>query len=110
MVATPAWYDPASGHLPADGYSIEEQGEPPDVVLEVASVDHGSGNWTRPRSQDVYAGFGVAEYWRLSDPIQAANTTTLPWPGITWSTASTSPSKLSSSETAATGATARLWG
>ena len=41
---------------------------------------------------------------------RAANTTTLPWRGTTWSAASTNPLKLSSWERPATGATARRWG
>ena len=47
------------------GYSIEEQGKPPDFVLEVASVTTGQNDYTRKR--DDYADFGVPEYWRF-DP------------------------------------------
>ena len=47
------------------GYSIEEQGKPPDFVLEVASVTTGRNDYTQKR--DDYAAFGVPEYWRF-DP------------------------------------------
>ena len=47
------------------GYSIREQGKPPDFVLEVASVNTGFQDYTGKRTD--YAAFGVPEYWRF-DP------------------------------------------
>ena len=45
------------------GYSIREQGKPPDFVLEVASVNTGFQDYTGKRTD--YAAFGVPEYWRV---------------------------------------------
>ena len=47
------------------GFSIREQGKPPDFVLEVASVNTGFQDYTGKRTD--YAAFGVPEYWRF-DP------------------------------------------
>ena len=47
------------------GYSIWEQGKPPDFVLEVAS-DNTANNDVRAKRRD-YARFGIGEYW-LFDP------------------------------------------
>ena len=54
-----------AGVIDRHGYSIEEQGKPPDFVLEVASVTTGQNDYTRKR--DDYAALGVPEYWRF-DP------------------------------------------
>ena len=51
--------------LTQKGYSILEQGKPPDFVLEVAS-DHTSKKDELAKWND-YAAYGVAEYW-LFDP------------------------------------------
>ncbi len=48
-----------------NGYSIRDQGKPPDFVLEVASVSTGVEDYTAKR--DDYAAFGIPEYWRF-DP------------------------------------------
>ena len=48
-----------------NGYSIEEQGKPPDFVLEVASVSTARNDYTQKRED--YAAFGIPEYWRF-DP------------------------------------------
>ena len=45
------------------GYSISEQGKPPDFVLEVASSSTGEKDYEEKR--DAYAKFGVLEYWRF---------------------------------------------
>ena len=45
------------------GYSIGDQGKPPDFVLEVASVTTGRQDYTDKRVD--YAAFGVTEYWRF---------------------------------------------
>ena len=50
-----------------NGYSIEEQGKPPDFVLEVASKSTGFIDYTRKRED--YAALGIPEYWRF-DPTQ----------------------------------------
>ena len=63
----------------------------------------GQNDYTQKR--DDYAAFGVPEYWRF-DP-SGGEYHDAPRPGITWSTASTIPSKLSSSERPPTGATVR---
>ena len=47
------------------GYSIREQGKPPDFVLEIASVSTGFQDYTGKRTD--YTAFGVPEYWRF-DP------------------------------------------
>ena len=45
----------------ANGYVIEEVGKPPDLVLEVASPDNGRREYVRQR--EMYAGFGIPEFW-----------------------------------------------
>lgn len=47
----------------ANGYTIEEIGQPPDFVLEVASSTTGRRDYTVKR--DTYAGLEVKEYWRF---------------------------------------------
>ena len=54
-----------AGVIDQRGYSIEEQGKPPDFVLEVASVTAGQNDYTQKR--DDYAASRVPEYWRF-DP------------------------------------------
>ena len=51
--------------ISSKGYSIEEQGKPPDFVLEVASPSTRRNDYGRKRIG--YANFGVPEYWRF-DP------------------------------------------
>lgn len=46
----------------ANGYVISEVGKPPDFVLEVASEHTGRRDYIAKRP--IYAGLGVAEYWR----------------------------------------------
>ena len=47
------------------GYSIEDQGKPPDFVLEIASPTTARNDYTEKRED--YAAFGIPEYWRF-DP------------------------------------------
>lgn len=47
----------------SNGYAISEIGKPPDFVLEVASKSTGRRDYMEKR--DIYAGFGVQEYWRF---------------------------------------------
>ena len=47
----------------ANGYTIEEVGQPPDFVLEVGSDTTGRRDYTVKR--DMYAGLEVKEYWRF---------------------------------------------
>ncbi len=47
----------------ANGYVISELGKPPEFVLEVASESTGERDYTVKR--EIYARFGVKEYWRL---------------------------------------------
>ena len=48
-----------------NGYVISEVGKPPDLVLEVGSESTGRRDYTVKR--EMYAGYGVREYWRF-DP------------------------------------------
>ena len=48
-----------------NGYSIQDQGKPPDFVLEIASVGTAENDYTDKRVD--YANFGIPEYWRF-DP------------------------------------------
>jgi hypothetical protein len=48
-----------------NGYVIEEVGKPPDLVLEVGSSSTGRNDYLR--KPGIYAGYGIAEYWRF-DP------------------------------------------
>ena len=48
-----------------NGYSIRDQGKPPDLVLEVASETTGMADIGDKRRD--YAAFGITEYWRY-DP------------------------------------------
>ena len=45
------------------GYAIDEWGQPPDFVLEVASNATGRNDYTTKRAG--YAEYGVPEYWRF---------------------------------------------
>ncbi len=47
------------------GYAIEQQGKPPDFVLEVASATTGWTDYTAKRRD--YEAYGIPEYWRF-DP------------------------------------------
>lgn len=47
----------------SNGYTISEIGKPPDFVLEIASQSTGQRDCTVKRT--IYAGYGVAEYWRF---------------------------------------------
>ena len=46
-----------------NGYEISEVGQPPELALEVASASTGENDYLGKR--DIYAGLGVAEYWRF---------------------------------------------
>ena len=48
-----------------NGYIVQEQGKPPDFVLEVASRSTGAED-TGPKRAD-YEALGVAEYWRFDE-------------------------------------------
>ena len=50
-----------------NGYSIQNQGKPPDFVLEIASVRTAENDYTNKRRD--YANFGIPEYWRF-DPTK----------------------------------------
>ena len=47
------------------GYAIEQQGKPPDFVLEIASATTGGTDYTDKRRD--YEAYGIPEYWRF-DP------------------------------------------
>ena len=46
-----------------NGYVIEEQGKPPDWVLEIAS--EGTGQNDVGEKREFYAALGIPEYWRF---------------------------------------------
>ena len=71
------------------GYSIRDQGKPPDFVLEVASPSTGREDYTGKRND--YAAFGIPEYWRF-DP-SAVCITVRPWPATGWWRGHTSRSR-----------------
>ncbi len=48
-----------------NGYVIEEQGKPPDFVMEIASPSTGRRDVTVKRGG--YAALGIPEYWRFDD-------------------------------------------
>ena len=56
--------DPAA-YVASNGYAIEEQGKPPDFVLEIASRRSGSTDTDRKRR--AYASMGIPEYWRFDE-------------------------------------------
>ena len=56
--------DPAAA-IGRRGFAIEEQGKPPDFVLEVASLNTALNDYTSKRAG--YAAYGIPEYWRF-DP------------------------------------------
>ena len=49
----------------SNAYVISEQGKPPDFVLEIAS----RGTWREDTGEkrEVYAAFGIPEYWRFDE-------------------------------------------
>ena len=54
---------PPADIVASNGYTISEIGKSPDFVLEVASASTGRRDYTVKR--EIYAGYGVAEYWRF---------------------------------------------
>ena len=56
--------DPTAS-LERNGYVIQEQGKPPDFVLEIASAATGRRDVTEKR--EGYAALGIPEYWRFDD-------------------------------------------
>ena len=57
-------------YLGSNGYVINDQGKPPDFVLEIASLKTGREDVTGKR--DDYAGFGIPEYWRFDQTPNGA--------------------------------------
>ena len=47
------------------GFAIDDQGKPPDFVLEIASLTTAENDYTYKRRD--YAAYGIPEYWRF-DP------------------------------------------
>ena len=47
------------------GYAIDDQGKPPNFVLEIASIHTALNDYTTKR-QD-YAAYGIPEYWRFDN-------------------------------------------
>ena len=56
--------DPAA-YRASNGYIVEEQGKPPDFVLEVASESTGENDVGDKR--DYYESLGILEYWRFDE-------------------------------------------
>ena len=54
--------DPARA-IERQGYDIDEQGKPPDFVLEIASKTTGRVDYTEKRVD--YERYGIPEYWRF---------------------------------------------
>ena len=52
----------------SNGYIIEEQGKPPDFVLEIASAH--TGHFDVGEKRDGYAALGITEYWRFDETGQ----------------------------------------
>ena len=59
--------DPAA-YEASNGYIIEEQGKPPDFVLEIASRH--TGHIDVGEKPDDYAALGILEYWRFDETGQ----------------------------------------
>ena len=47
------------------GYAIDDQGKPPDFVLEIASLNTALNDYTSKRRD--YAAYGIPEYWRFDN-------------------------------------------
>ena len=62
LVALNLPFDPAF-ITEANGYTVEEVGQPADFVLEVGSKT--TGWWDYTAKRDIYAGLEVKEYWRF---------------------------------------------
>ena len=60
--AAPAAYEASNG------YVIEEQGKPPDFVMEIASRH--TGHIDVGEKRDDYAALGILEYWRFDETGQ----------------------------------------
>ncbi len=56
--------DPAEA-IARRGFAIEDQGKPPDFVLEIASLHTALNDYTTKRID--YASFGIPEYWRFDN-------------------------------------------
>ena len=56
--------DPAA-YKARNAYVIEDQGKPPDLVMEIASRRTGRVDVTAKR--DDYAALGIPEYWRFDE-------------------------------------------
>ena len=52
----------------SNGYIIEEQGKPPDFVLEIASPH--TGHVDVGEKREAYAALGIIEYWRFDETDQ----------------------------------------
>ena len=89
----------------ANGYTIEEIGQPPDFVLEVGSKTGGFNDHTRKR--DVYAALEVQEYWRF-DPTGGIYHDA-PWRATFWWGVVTSRSPLKRGAMGYTGAIVPRW-
>jgi hypothetical protein len=54
-----------AAYYASNGYIVQEQGKPPDFVLEIASRSTGAED-TGPKRED-YAALGIPEYWRFDE-------------------------------------------
>ena len=59
--------DPAA-YEASNGYVIDEQGKPPDFVLEIASRHTGHNDVDEKR--EAYEALGIPEYWRFDETGQ----------------------------------------
>ena len=55
----------------SNAYVISEQGKPPDFILEIAS--RSTRTTDRTTKREIYAGLGVAEYWRFDERPTRSN-------------------------------------
>ncbi len=56
--------DPAEA-IARRGFAIDDQGKPPDFVLEIASLRTAENDYTYKRRN--YAAYGIPEYWRFDN-------------------------------------------
>ena len=56
--------DPAEA-IARRGFAIDDQGKPPDFVLEIASIHTALNDYTTKRKD--YATYGIPEYWRFDN-------------------------------------------
>ena len=87
-----------------NSYRIEEWGQTPAFVLEVASESTASTGLAPKR--ELYARIGIREYWRLDR--RATSTESMSW-ASNWSMASTTATRFAPTPMATSGPAASFW-